>query len=102
MANEKKRMTAKDKRELRSRLVRENCETMRQAVYFKLTQLTVLHNACTEAANWRREHGMAQADLYEQVRDEIIEKASRLLERRIEDHSDRMVKLQERGRVNVR
>ena len=72
MANDKKRMTAKDKRELRSRLVRENCETMRQAVYFKLTQLTVLHNACTEAANWRREHGMAQADLYEQVRDEII------------------------------
>ena len=37
MANEKKRMTAKDKRELRSRLVRENCETMRQTVYFKLT-----------------------------------------------------------------
>ena len=101
MATEKKRMTEKAKRELRSRLVCENCESMRQAVYLKVTQLTILHNACTEAANFRRGRGLPYAELFEQVRDEIIEKASRLLERRIYDHADRMVKLQARGRVNV-
>lgn len=84
-------MTASRKQELKSKLLLEACDALTSPMRLKITDLTLLSNACAEAAEWRAQNGMTQGEKYEAMCSRI-EKASAELDKRISSWVARKLK----------
>ena len=71
--------------------LKEACETLASAVSLKCCDLTLLINACDEAAKFRSEHGMPYAEKYLEMSSKLRLKSAEL-EQRIDSWCQRKAK----------
>ena len=81
--------------------LREALDQVTSALTLKCTDLTLLTNACYEAAKWRREHGMPHVEKYDAMHERLYNLGLDL-DKRIDRQCEHLLEKAEKSKRDAR